>query len=93
MHGGPPGSSAHGILQARVLEGAVISFSRGSSQLWDQTHVSCITGSFFTIWDTRDTQKNIYFCLNIMINIICFIPSPAEKKLSVGPQKVCTRIY
>ena len=28
----PPGSSVHGILQARILEGAVIPFSRGSSQ-------------------------------------------------------------
>ena len=28
----PPGSSAHGILQARILEWVVISFSRGSSQ-------------------------------------------------------------
>ena len=27
----PPGSSAHGIFQARILEGAVISFSKGSS--------------------------------------------------------------
>ena len=27
----PPGSSVHGILQARVLEWAAISFSRGSS--------------------------------------------------------------
>ena len=28
----PPGSSVHGILQARILEWAAISFSRGSSQ-------------------------------------------------------------
>ena len=28
----PPGSSVHGILQARVLEWVAISFSRGSSQ-------------------------------------------------------------
>ena len=28
----PPGSSVHGILQARILEWVVISFSRGSSQ-------------------------------------------------------------
>ena len=28
----PPGSSVHGILQARVLEWAAISFSRGSSR-------------------------------------------------------------
>ena len=31
-----------GILQARVLEWVAISFSRGSSQPRDQTHVSCI---------------------------------------------------
>ena len=36
----PPGSSICGILQARILEGAVISFSRGSSRLRDQTHIS-----------------------------------------------------
>ena len=28
----PPGSSVHGILQARILEWVVISFSRGSSR-------------------------------------------------------------
>ena len=35
--GSPPGSAVHGILQARILEGAVISFSRGSSWPRDQT--------------------------------------------------------
>ena len=30
-----PGSSVHGIFQARVLEWVAISFSRGSSQLRD----------------------------------------------------------
>ena len=29
----PPGSSVHGIAQARILEWVAISFSRGSSQL------------------------------------------------------------
>ena len=43
-----PGSSVHGILQARILEWIAISFSRGSSWPRDQTRVSCITGSFFT---------------------------------------------
>ena len=40
-----PGSSVHGggILQARILEWIVISFSKGSSRPRDQTHVSCIT--------------------------------------------------
>ena len=36
----PPGSSAPGILQARILEWVAISFSRGSSQPRDQTRVS-----------------------------------------------------
>ena len=36
----PPGSSVHGILQARILEGVAMSSSRGSFQLRDQTRVS-----------------------------------------------------
>ena len=43
----PPGSSVHGILQARMLEWVAISFARGSSQPRDQTCVSCIPGTFF----------------------------------------------
>ena len=35
----PPGSSVRGVLQARVLEWVAMSFSRGSSQPRDQTHV------------------------------------------------------
>ena len=35
----PPGSSVQGISQARVLEWVAISFSRGSSQPRDQTHL------------------------------------------------------
>ena len=45
-----PGSSAHGILQARMLEWVVIPFSRESSWPRDQTLVSCIVGRFFTVW-------------------------------------------
>ena len=48
----PPGSSIHGILQARILEWTAIPFSRGSSWLRDQTRVSCFAGRFFTIWTT-----------------------------------------
>ena len=53
----PPGSSVHGILQARILEWVAISVSRGSSHPRDQTQVSCITGRFFTRWVTRWEQK------------------------------------
>ena len=36
----PPGSSVHGILQARILEWVAMPSSRGSSQPRDWTHVS-----------------------------------------------------
>ena len=49
-----PGSSIHGILQARVLEWVAISFSRGSSQPRDRTWVSCIADRCFTVWATRE---------------------------------------
>ena len=47
---GPPGSSVHGILQARILEWVAISSSRGSSRLRDWACVShiSIAGKFFT---------------------------------------------
>ena len=55
----PPGSSIHGILQARILEWVAISFSRGSSQLGDRTRVSCIVGRCFNHWaePSRDPAK------------------------------------
>ena len=51
----PPGSSVHGILQARILEWVAISFSRGSSQPRDWIQVSRIAGRFFANWDTKET--------------------------------------
>ena len=53
MDSRPPGSSVHGILQARILEWVAVPFSRGSSHPRDQTQVSCIAGRFFAIWATR----------------------------------------
>ena len=48
-----PGSSAHGIFQAGILDWVPIPFSRGS--FWPRNHtqvscVSCIAGRFFTHW-------------------------------------------
>ena len=45
-----PGSSVHGIFQARIREWVVIPFSRGSLQPGDWTRVSCNAGGFFTAW-------------------------------------------
>ena len=44
----PMDYTIHIILQARILELVAFPFSRGSSQLRDQTQVSCIVGGFFT---------------------------------------------
>ena len=39
----PPSSSVHRISQARILGWVAISYSRGSSQLRDWSHVSCVS--------------------------------------------------
>ena len=38
----PPGSSVHGILQARILEWVAMPSCRGSSQPRDRTHILCL---------------------------------------------------
>ena len=45
----PPGSSVHGIFQARILEWVAISFSRGFSRPRDQ-----IADRFYIIWAMRE---------------------------------------
>ena len=50
-----PGSSVHGISQARILEWVAGFSPRRSFQPRDQTHVSCVSwteGRFFTCWAT-----------------------------------------
>ena len=47
MNDSPPGSSVHGISQARILQWVAISPFRGSSQPKDWTRVSCTAGRFF----------------------------------------------
>ena len=54
-----PGSSVHGIFQARVLEWAA--FSRGSSQPRDWTQVFHIAGRHFTVWATREISEWFQF--------------------------------
>ena len=52
----PPGSSAHGILQARTLEWVAMPSFRRSFWPRDQTLVSCIAGRFFNIWAIREAH-------------------------------------
>ena len=62
----PPGSSVHGILQARILQWVAISFSSGSSRPRDKTWVSYITGRFFTNWATREVQRTKAFSILLL---------------------------
>ena len=55
----PPGSSVHGILQARVLEWGTTPSSRGSFLPRDGTHVfmsPSFAGGFFTSSATSEAQ-------------------------------------
>ena len=68
-----PGSSVHGIFQARILEWVSISYSRGSSLPRDQTQVSCIAGGFFTpeppgktVWMLENVQMLDYYVLALL---------------------------
>ena len=54
-----PGSSVHGILQARILEWIAVRSSRASSQHRDGTQVSRNAGGFFTSWATREAQHRL----------------------------------
>ena len=63
-----PGSSVHGILQARILEWVASPIPRGSSKPKDQTQVSHIAGGFFTIWATKVMFKILQARLQQYVN-------------------------
>ena len=73
MDCGPPGSSVHGIFQARILEWVVIPISRESFPSRDRTWVSCIAGRFFTVWAVREAPLGTYlatFCKSDVVKIV-----------------------
>ena len=51
-----PGSSVHGIFQARILEWLAISFSRGSSPPRDQNCISSIGRKILYHWSTWEAH-------------------------------------
>ena len=65
-----PGSSVHGILQARVLLWVTISFSRGYSWLGDQTKVSWFASRFLStepLWNPICLYKPAdLYCLTLI---------------------------
>ena len=77
MDWGLPGSSVHGILQARILEQFAISSSRGSSQPRYQNYIfpesPALAGGFFTICPTWDNTRYIYIDIYIYIYLYIYI--------------------
>ena len=65
-----PGSSVHGIFQARILKWVAISFSRGSSHPRDQTCISCISRQILYHWATREAPCNVIAVLIITTTAI-----------------------
>ena len=65
-----PGSSVNGIFQARIPEWVPMPTSWGSSWPRDWTHVSCITGRFFTTEPPRDKPNRYHIKKVIKANTI-----------------------
>ena len=66
-----PGSSVHGILQAKILEWVALPYSRGSSWPRDQTWVSHFAGRFFTTratWGQGPPKCHLFIFINISRN-------------------------
>ena len=77
----PPGSSVHGILQARILEWVAIFFSRGSSRPRNWTWVSLVAGRKFNHFDCcmifhcLALSQFIYLLLLAWLKIFRFFPT------------------
>ena len=57
-----PGSSVHGISQARILEWVAIPFSRGSSRPRDRTRISCIGRWILYCWACGEVPGRHRLC-------------------------------
>ena len=85
MNCSPPGSSVHGIFQARILAWVAICYARGSSLPRDRTHlscVSCIDRQILYPWATWEAllvtylpKCNLLIFLSVLLN---YSQSPAN---------------
>ena len=63
----PPGSSVHGISQARILKWVTIYFSRRSSWARNRTHISHIDRQILCLWTTREATL---LCHGLFLSLI-----------------------
>ena len=76
----PPGSSVHGILQARILKWVAIPFSRESSRPRSRIQVSCIVGRFSTVY-------SVFYILGVILVLTSLI-----LKIPLG-NRYCYSLY
>ena len=70
-----PGSSLHGILQARIMEWVAIPFSRGSFRLKDRTWIFHIAGRFFLPSEPPGKWSEVtQSCLTLCDPMDCSLP-------------------
>ena len=81
----PPGSSVHGILQARILEWVAMPSSRGSSLPRDQTRISfvpCIGRWVLYHLSHQGSLHELHLMINIWGDVLVKPPRREESKLS-----------
>ena len=95
MNCSPPGSSIHGVSQARILKWGAISFSRGFPWQRDSTRISCFGRQILYCWAV-DFSINQYYSLNFLLfpingksSMQYFILN--KKAVSDYPQDCCSK--
>ena len=85
-----PGSTVHGILQARILEWVVISFSRGSSPPRNRTRVSSIVAIYIPSLLFR-----LYIHSSSVLRwwLLAFIILKESESVSLSVMSDCLRPY
>ena len=78
-----PGSSVHGISQARILEWVSISFSRGPFQPRDQTFVSCICRQFLYHWANKEATS-VFVVIDTHWDLLRAKAKPTSKPWYLG---------
>ena len=73
MNCSPPGSSVHGISQAKILEWVAISSSRGSSQSWIEPESLGLAGGLFTAEPPGKPQPSDYSLRTLHDNITLYV--------------------
>ena len=87
----PPGSSVHGILQARTLEWVAVPSSRRSSRPRNWTQVSCIACRFFTTQSHQGSPSSKRLHQSSLSGVFCMhleFSSYMSKQFSCFPSPV-----